>query len=93
MKVRPRTFETYEAAVRHHVVPYLGKRPLSRLTPQHVQAWLVALGTDGVSVGRHRYARVVLRAALNTAPRWSLVTQNPAALVDAPRSVAREINR
>ena len=49
------------------------------------------LEAAGVSTGRRRYARVVLRAALNTALRWRLVTQNVATLVDAPRAVAREI--
>ena len=90
-RVRPRTFDTYEAAVTRHIVPHLGKRPLLRLTPQHVQAWLSTLETDGVSVGRRRYGRVVLRAALNTAMRWRLVTINAAALVDAPRTTGTRV--
>jgi integrase len=72
-------------------VPHLGKRPVSKLTAQNAQAWLGALEEAGVSVGRRRYARAILRAALNTARRWGLVTQNVATLVDAPRVVAREI--
>jgi integrase len=41
--------------------------------------------------GRRRYARVVLRTALNTAIRWGLVTVNAATLIDAPRTISREI--
>jgi integrase len=49
------------------------------------------LETDGVSANRRRYARVVLRMALNTAMRWRLMPQNPATLIDAPRVTAKEI--
>jgi integrase len=90
-RVRPRTYETYEAAVRCHIVPALGRHRLAQLAPQHVQTWLARLESEGVSIGRRRYARVVLRTALNTALRWGLVTRNAAALAEAPRSVSREI--
>jgi hypothetical protein len=59
--------------------------PLSR-----VQAWLWTLETQGVSVGRRRYVRVILRTALNTAIGWRLVTVNAARLIDAPRTTSRE---
>lgn len=49
------------------------------------------LETNGVSAGRRRYARVVLRTALNTAIRWRLITMNVATLIDAPRTTGREI--
>ena len=38
-----------------------------------------------------RYARVVLRNALNTGLRWRLVSRNAATLVDAPRAVVKDI--
>ena len=90
-RVRPRTLDTYEAAVTHHIVPTLGKRTVAKLTPQDCQAWIATLAEQGVPLGRIRYARVVLRNALHTAIRWRLVSQNVAALVDAPRIVTREI--
>jgi integrase len=90
-RVRPRTLDTYEAAITLHIVPTLGKRALARLSPQDCQAWISTLAAQGVPVGRIRYARVVLRNALNTAVRWRLVSQNVAALADAPRMIAREI--
>ena len=90
-RVRATTWTSYEAAISRHVEPYIGGHNLAKLTPQQTQAWLSVLGKDGIPVGRQRYARVVLRAALNTAIRWRLVTRNAAALVDPPRTVAREI--
>jgi integrase len=91
VRVRSRTFDTYEAAIRRHIVPYLGKHRLSRLAAQDVQTWLSTLKAADVPVGRRRYARVVLRCALNTARRWALVGQNVATLVDVPRATPREI--
>jgi integrase len=90
-RVRPRTFVGYEAAIHHHISAHLGRVRLAKLTPQHLQAWMATLEANDVSVGRRRYARVVLRMALNTAIRWRLVTMNVATLIDAPRTISREI--
>jgi integrase len=86
-RVRPRTLDTYEAAITHHILPTLAKRPLAKLTPQDCQAWIATLAEQGVALGRIRYARVVLRNALNTAIRWRVVSSN----VDPLRLVVREI--
>jgi len=61
------------------------------LTPQNLHAWLARLEEKGVSPHRRRYARVVLRMALNTAMRWRLVPGNVATLIDPPRVASREI--
>lgn len=90
-RVRPRTLTTYAAAIERHITPHIGRVPLGKLSAQHVQAWLRSLEDAGVSPNRRRYGRVVLRMALNTAIRWQLVTRNVATLVDAPRTVGREI--
>jgi integrase len=90
-RVRPRTFVGYQATIESHINPHFDRVRLAKLTPQHLQAWLATLETQGVSTGRRRYARVVLRMALNTAIRWRLVTTNAATLIDAPRTISREI--
>src|SRR5262245_12214242 len=90
-RVRPRTYVTYEAAIAHHIAPHLARARLSKLTPQQLQGWMATLAAAGVSVGRRRYARVVLRNALATAIRWRLLSFNPATLIDAPRAVRREM--
>jgi integrase len=90
-RVRSRTWLTYETAVRLQLAPTLAKVPLARLTPADVEACLQQLQRDGASASRVRYARNVLRAALNRARKWQLVSQNVAALVDPPRHRSREI--
>jgi integrase len=90
-RLRPRTFTTYQLAAELHLVPGIGKIPLARLTPQHVEEWFRAHQAAGASAHTIQYARAVLRAALNQALRWNLVSRNVAALVEPPRHVPREI--
>jgi integrase len=90
-RLRPRAFATYQQAVDLHLTPGIGKVAIARLTPQHVDAWFQTHQAAGASARTIRYARAVLRAALNQALRWSLVSRNAAALVDPPRHKAREI--
>src|SRR5579864_8171702 len=78
------TYERYEECLRLHIVPALGKVSLEKLTPQHVDSMLSCLTP---TLGA--YCRTVLRAALNKALKWGLVTRNAAALADPPRHQRR----
>jgi integrase len=89
--MRPRSWATYEQAVRLYLAPNLGKLTLARLRPMHVQDWMRELQDQGTSARTIRYARVVFRAALNQARKWEMVSQNVAALVDPPRHTVKEI--
>lgn len=82
--VRPATYVSYEHHIRNHIAPEVGKLPLQKLAPQHVRAMLNRKLAGGLSARTVTYLRVVLRAALNQARRWNLVTRNVAELVDPP---------
>jgi integrase len=90
-RVRASTFRSYEDRIRNHVLPFLGTVRLSRLTPQRVQAFLSDRLAAGASPQSCRYSRAVLRTALTHAMRWGLLPQNPAVLVDVPRTTKAEI--
>jgi integrase len=90
-RLRPRTWATYETAVRLHLAPGLGKIRLSRLTPAEVDQWFRLHQKQGATARSVRYAHTILRAALNQARRWRLVHDNAAELVEPPRHRAREI--
>ncbi|MBA2669253.1 MAG: tyrosine-type recombinase/integrase [Gemmatimonadetes bacterium] len=90
-RVRPRTLSGYESVVEQHILPELGRFRVSKLNGQDLQMWLAKLEAGGVSASRRRYAKVVLRTALNTALRWRLISSNAATLVDSPRVSRREI--
>ena len=90
-QVRPRTYESYEQAVRLHLLPGLDRLRLAKLAPSDVATWLDVHRRQGAGPRTIQYARSVLRAALSQAVRWELVSRNAAALTDPPRHRSREI--
>jgi integrase len=89
--VKPTTHRSYSELVRLHLRPALGTRVLSRLEPSHVQALFTERLAAGHTPRRVQMMRDVLRAALNRAVRWELVSRNVASLAVAPRVLTREI--
>jgi len=86
--LRPRTYNSYEEAVRLHIKPGLGNVRLSKLSGQHVQRFLNQLAQkDSATVKKQKlsartvsYNRTVLRMALTVAEEWRLIPYNPAAI-------------
>ena len=90
-RLRPRAWLTYEQAVRLHLIPGLGKLPVARLKVDQVEAWFDRHQAAGATARTIRYARAVLRVALNKALKAGVVMQNAAALADPPTHVPRKI--
>jgi integrase len=90
-KLKPSTYRSYEELIRLHVAPALGKHPLVRLTPQHVQRFQNDKIAAGHSPRRLQMTRDVLRAALNRAVKWQLLNRNVVLLVDPPRAPVAEM--
>ena len=86
--VRPRTLESYAEICRLHLIPTLGRLPLVKITPQHIQTLLNEKLESGLSSRRVQYIHAVIRRALGQAEKFSLVPRNVARLVDSP-SVSR----
>jgi len=90
--VRPWTHKGYEVHVRLHIKPALGRIPLEKLQPVHVQQLINERSRTGLKPKSVRYVLGTLRASLNQAVRWGLISRNPATLVDGPRVEQYEIN-
>lgn len=89
--LRAKTHHSYAQLVRLHLLPGLGQLRLGRLQPEHVETFLDRKREAGLSPRTCQYLRAVLRVALNRAIKRKLVTQNAAALADAPRVVRAEV--
>jgi integrase len=91
---RATTYESYSTLCRVHIIPRIGHRKLSELTPQDVQEMLADMVTNlppGAKKGAKvaspttaKNARGVLRKALNDAMRGDLVWRNVVTLTDMP---------
>lgn len=89
--VRPSTFISYEQQVRVHIAPQLGHVQLTKLSPQHIQAYMNDRLKAELSAKTVKYHLSVLRMALGQALKWNLVARNVAMLVDPPRVSKYEV--
>jgi integrase len=89
--VRPRTSESYEAAVRLYISPAIGGLQLAKLQPEDIGRMVARLVKRGnLSPTTIRYAYVVLRIALGDALRSKRVIRNVALEVRPPKAPRRE---
>ncbi|HTX35404.1 MAG TPA: site-specific integrase [Bryobacteraceae bacterium] len=89
-RVRPKTLGHYQGLIDKHIVPVIGRVPLVKLSPQHVQM-LIAEKLETLSPKTCRHIRTCLRVALGTAVKWNLIHRNAAALSDPPPLPERRV--
>lgn len=89
--VKTKTYEGYESIVRVRVVPHLGKRLLTKLTPLDVQELYTKLADAGLSARSVHHTHRVLHNAFGQAVKWSLIPRNPCAGATAPRATRSEM--
>jgi integrase len=90
--IRDKTFYRYESITRNHINPTLGKIPLSKLPPYHIQCLytekLAGNRSDGekggLSKASVRYIHNVLHKTLETAVDLDMIPRNPADRVQPP---------
>jgi integrase len=90
-RVRPRTFDDYERLLTRYVIPVIGQRRLSSLSPLDVQGVISRLVGRGLSPRTVRYCHTVLSNALRQAVRWRYLRANPAQDVELPKIQRREM--
>lgn len=77
-----RTIDNYRWAVDRHIVPELGRKRLTDLTPIDVDRLLKAKRREGLAPNSVNRIRSVLVQALKLAERYELVSRNAAAVTD-----------
>ncbi len=92
----PKTAERYEEIIRTHLIPNLGKVPLSQLRPQDIQRYYTYArtrgrlaknneGKTGLSPRTVLHHHRLLHRALEQAVKWRLIIRNPCDDVDPPK--------
>jgi integrase len=94
----PRSAEGYEYIVHTHLIPSLGKIPLTELKPQHLQHLYTekllngrADCKGGLSNRSVQYMHVTLHKALSNAVRMGMIARNVADAVERPKVPRREM--
>jgi len=85
LRVSPATAVSYSSVIKHHIKPVLGRKRLTKLQPDDVQALIRSKLDEGLSPRTVRLIRGVLVQVLNQAVRQGRVVRNVAALTDGPR--------
>ncbi|WP_231562209.1 tyrosine recombinase XerC [Veillonella montpellierensis] len=96
----PKTYQKYDSTLRLYILPYLGQKKLSTITPQNVQSLLNDWSTGNlkgkkghpISSSTIRCARRYLSELFNYTVNIGLLIKNPIKLTKAPRLVTTEIH-
>lgn len=86
------TWKGYESKVRLYLIPHIGKIPLERLGPQHLDQAFRAMSRQGLAAATVGQTRRIAHAAMQQAIYWRLISQNPVSMTRAPRAERRERN-
>lgn len=81
----PRTYSNYRLQVRRHIVPALGRKKLSKLSPVNIQVLYATKLREGLKPSSVRFIHAVLHRALDQVVKWNMIPRNPAAAVDTPK--------
>ena len=90
-RVRSGTFKPYEAIIRLHIKPTLGKIQLDKLNALQLEELYRQKLRDGLSARRVRYIHVTIRKSLKDAVRLQLLSRNVADSATPPKPVRTEI--
>lgn len=85
------TRERYETLLRLHVVPRIGRVPLHRLRPVHLEDLYRAMQEAGRSSTTALQVHRILHRAFSVGMRWGVLSRNPADHATAPRRSTPEI--
>jgi integrase len=85
VRVRARTLATYRTMIRLHLNPYIGKRRLDQLQPEHLEQTYKQLLDKGLSPASVLRVHRMLHRALKIAMQRDRVARNVATLVEPPR--------
>ena len=98
MHTTPRTAESYQFIVQHHLVPALGALSLTQLHPQHLQVYYARAlshgrvdGKGGLSPRSVLYHHRILSEALGHAVKMGLLARNVAEAVDPPHPSRKDM--
>lgn len=91
IQCRATTLQLYESLLRNHVLPYIGKAQLQRVSPAMLHSLYAQLEKDGASARMRQMVHGRLHKIFVTAKKWRILSQNPCEAVDPPRVPHRAI--
>ncbi|MTD41642.1 tyrosine-type recombinase/integrase [Erwinia sp. CPCC 100877] len=91
-KIKPSTYSSYRLRMDRYIIPYLGRRLLTNLKKQEVEAFICYLEELHLAGATIQSIMVVLKSALNKAYSEKLIFLNPCQDLTIPTKSKREIS-
>jgi integrase len=85
------TWTSYSQLLRKHLVARLGARAIQKLRAADLQAVYGAMAAEGLADRTRLHLHRVVHVMLKHATQWGVTARNVAAIVDAPRVRAKEM--
>jgi integrase len=89
--ISPRTAQRYRQLAENQLVPYIGPKPVQKLTRLDVEAWHAALRNSGLSARTIGHAHRLLGKALRDAEVDGLIVKNVCKFQRAPKVLETEM--
>jgi len=92
IQIKESTFYTYSWLIDRYIVPHLGDIEISKIKPIDIQKFLNELINNNL-ISRENVQKThsLINNSLKKAMKWDLIKQNPATLVDRPKSFKNEL--
>jgi integrase len=91
VKVKPLTFNSYQAAIKNHIIPSIGAVKLQALRGVHVQKLYNSMIEAGKSAKTVKNISAILHKALSIAVKQGFLLANPCDAAELPRVTQKEI--
>ncbi|MCM3602459.1 site-specific integrase [Robertmurraya korlensis] len=85
------TVSLYKGSIKNHIAPSLGNIALSKMKPQHIQKFIARMDEAGLADDTIKRTFNIVNACLNEAVKFGDLASNPAAKVDKPKVVPKEM--
>ncbi len=82
--LKPQTMRGYRSKVARYIVPMIGRRKLTDLRAEHIEAMYHQMRADGLAESTVRQTHAILQGALKDATRADKLSYNPMLKVNPP---------
>jgi integrase len=87
--IEPTTKAAYQSNLNKHFFPFFGERPMAKILPSSIQAWVTNATSEGLSPKSVRNCHVMLHSISRRAVRDQLILTNPCEHTELPKVIAR----
>jgi integrase len=85
------TFSLYERSIKNHIAPSLGNIILSKMKPQHIQKFILAMHEEGLADSTIKRTFNIVNVCLNDAVKLGDIVSNPASKIEKPKVLPKEM--